>query len=274
MLMGANRWCFPAEWSASKVLEAAAAAGFDGIEWNVAEEGALNLQTTSAEAEALAEQTRSAGLQTAGISTALGWKYPLSDPDIEVRRRGLAVHQHCIRTAAAFGVDSVLVVPGVVTADASDELVWQHAVDSVRELCDEALPLGVHICVENVWNRFLLTPLEMRRFLDTVDRPNVRAYVDVGNLFAFGFPQHWIDILNTRIHRVHVKDFRRSIGSLQGFCAPPFGELPWDEVAKALSRTGFSSWITAEAAPPSFAVQESLNHLCATLRSLFGRQPV
>jgi hexulose-6-phosphate isomerase len=106
--------------------------------------------------------------------------------------------------------------------------------------------MGVAIGVENVWNKFLLSPLEMRDFLDKIASENVACYFDVGNVVLTGYPEQWIDILGHRIKRVHLKDFKRSVGTLDGFCDLLDGDVDYAAVMAALRRVGYDGPLTAE----------------------------
>src|SRR5690606_16928419 len=104
---------------------------------------------------------------------------------------------------------------------------------------------GVQVCVENVWNKFLLSPLEMRGFLDGLKSSSVGSYFDVGNVLATGYPEHWIQLLGSRIKRVHFKDYRRAVGTADGFCDLLSGDVNWPGVVSALCSIGYDGWVTA-----------------------------
>ncbi|RPJ45010.1 MAG: sugar phosphate isomerase/epimerase, partial [Chloroflexi bacterium] len=108
---------------------------------------------------------------------------------------------------------------------------------------------GVTICIENVWNKFLLSPLEMKGFIDSFGSPCVGSYFDVGNVLLTGYPDQWIRILGPRIRRVHIKDFKKSVGTAAGFCDLLEGDVDFDAVKKALSGIQYSGYVTAEIIP-------------------------
>ena len=116
----------------------------------------------------------------------------------------------------------------------------------MKELAPDAEAAGVVIGLENVWNKFLLSPLEMRDFLDKVGSDYVKAYFDIGNVVVNGYPEHWIRILGSRIARVHVKDFRTIVGNINGFVDLLGGDVNFPEVVKALREVGYDSYLTAE----------------------------
>jgi len=256
MKKGINRWAFPGKWSLDEVTAAAVRHGFDGLELNLEEKGDLGLDTSPDEAARVAERVRDAGLDIPAVATGLYWTRSLSSPDEDERQEGMHVARQQMRLAAAMGVHHLLVVPGAVDVFflpdkpwVPYETAWRQSQRSLVTLADEAEASKIVICLENVWNRFLLSPLEFCRFVDEIDSLLVRVYFDVGNVFQFGHPEDWIHLLGPRISRVHVKDFKRSVGTANGFCDLGEGEIDWPAVMKALKEIGYDGWITAELFP-------------------------
>lgn len=248
-----NRWALPGSWSLDECVQAVKKHGFEGLELNLEEKGELSLTSTQIDFERAAETVRGAGLDIPAIATGLYWTRSLSSPDDGERHAGLDVARRQMRMAAAMNVDHLLVVPGAVDVfflpdkkPVPYEDAYLIAQKSLRTLADEAEAAKLVLCLENVWNRFLLSPLEFRRFVDEIDSLLVRAYFDVGNVFEFGQPDDWIRILGSRVSRVHVKDYKRSVGTAEGFAKLGQGEIDWPAVMQALFDVGYDSWITAE----------------------------
>jgi hexulose-6-phosphate isomerase len=154
------------------------------------------------------------------------------------------------------GTDAYLFVPGAVDVfflpDAEVvpyDVCYQRASEALRQILPAAEETGVAICIENVWNRFLLSPLEMRDFIDSFGSAMVGAYFDVGNVLLTGYPEHWIRILGERIKRVHVKDFKRSAGTAEGFVNLLEGDVNFETVKEALADVGYDGYVTAELLP-------------------------
>ena len=154
------------------------------------------------------------------------------------------------------GADAYLYVPGAVEVFFLSEaevipydVCYQRASEAISQLVPTAEKLGVTIAVENVWNKFLLSPLEMRDFIDNFDSIQVGAYFDVGNVLLTGYPEQWIRILGSRIKRVHIKDFKRSIGTADGFVDLLEGDVDFVAVKKALAEINYDSYVTAEMIP-------------------------
>ncbi len=191
------------------------------------------------------------GLIVHGVVSYDHWKKPLSHPDPEVRSAGLESFMGAIRDARAYGASSVLLVPAVVNKEVS----YNHAYDFSQQEIRKALPLaedlGIDILIENVWNNFLLSPLELANYLDEFETPHVGAYFDVGNVVRYGWPEQWIRILGPRIKKLDIKEYSREIESKEG----PYagfrskigdGDCDWPAVMKALAEIGFTGWGTAE----------------------------
>ncbi len=198
MKIGINHWTFPKDLSLAECFALAKRAGCDHIEVNLAEEGELSLATGEAEARALAQAARDAGIEISSLSTGLYWKYPATSNDAGQRAQSLEIARQQLRVAHWLGVDTALVVPGAVTPEVSYDVAYERAAQFVGDALPAAREAGVAIGIENVWNKFLLSPLEMRDFVDRFGDPHVGVYFDAGNILAYGFPQHWIRILAGR----------------------------------------------------------------------------
>lgn len=247
---GINAWCFPKETGAEDIFRQAKAYGYAGVELNLDEgDACLHLEMTEEELRLLAQKAREHGLELPSVSTALLWKYPLTHNDEAVREKGIRVVEKMIEAASIFGARTVLVVPGLVTAEVSYDKAYERAREALVRLAQTAAAKQVHIGIENVWNKFLLSPLEMAGLIDEVNSPWVGAYFDVGNVLQFGFPEQWIRILGKRIRAIHVKDFKTSTGNITGFVPLLAGDIPWDRVVEALREVEYSGYVIPEISP-------------------------
>ncbi len=260
-----NQWAFPESLSLKDSLRLAKEAGFGGIEFTIAEEGIVNLKTTEEEAKKIAIEVKENGLEVASLATGLFWKYSLTSNRPEVSEKAKSIVKKMLQMGSWLGTDAILVVPGSVNVlwEPDSEIVpydtaYHRAKEALKELAPFAEELKVYIGVENVWNKMLLSPLEMKRFIEEIDSDYVKVYFDVGNVLISGYPEHWIRILGKLIKRVHLKDFKTSIGNIQGFCNLLEGDANWKEVIKALSEVGYDSFLTAEIMPPYKYYPEAL----------------
>lgn len=248
-----NIWSFPPGMELRDALQLAREAGYDGIELALAAEGLVSLTSSDGEILEVKRQVENAGLAMTSLASGLGWQLPLTSDDESVRTQARDAVKRQLEVAALFEVDTILVVPGVVGTDASpaDAVVdygtaYARALEGLRELAPLAEEAGVFIGVENVWNKFLLSPVEMRDFVDQVQSPYVGVFFDVGNVVAYGYPEHWIRLLGRRIKKVHVKDYRRRAAGLAGFVDLLAGDVNWPAVIDALESIGYRDYLIAE----------------------------
>jgi len=257
MKKGINIWSFRDGTTIADAIATAKAAGFDGIELSLNETGELGLEATDAELSEITKRLSDSGLELAGLATGLYWSYAMTSESEANRAKAIDVCKKQIETAAKLGADAILVIPGAVGVDfiPNSEVVqydkaYDRALEAITRLAPEAAAAGVSIGIENVWNKFLLSPLEMRGFIDAVGSPWVGSYFDVGNTVANGYPEHWIRILGHRIKKVHFKDYRRQAGGLHGFVDLLAGDVNYPEVVSALQEVGYDGYVTAEMIPP------------------------
>lgn len=215
-------------------------AGFAGIE--------IGTVSDAAEAQEIKGASDATGLTIHSVMNADHWKYPLSSGDPEVVSRSVAGMETSLRNAKLWGAGVVLLVPAVVSPETSYQEAWTRSQKVVR---DRILPLAAELRVvvgmEEVWNKFLLSPLEMARYVDEFASPWVKAYVDVGNMIFYGYPQDWIRTLGHRVVRLHLKDFKLERGEGR-FSWKNLGEgdVDWVAVRQALSDIDFDGWMTTE----------------------------
>jgi hexulose-6-phosphate isomerase len=205
--------------------------------------------TDPTEADAMKAASEATGLRIHSIMNEAHWEFPLSSPDPEVVKKSVAGMETSLRNAALFGAGVVLLVPAVVDGKTTSYAeAWTRSQKVIRErLLPLAAELKVVIGIEEVWNKFLLSPLEMARYVDEFASPYVKAYVDVGNMIFYGYPQDWIRTLGPRITRVHLKDFtlKRGDGRFDWVNIGE-GDVDWIEVRKALADVGFDGYMTTE----------------------------
>ncbi|MEI6392771.1 MAG: sugar phosphate isomerase/epimerase family protein [Verrucomicrobiota bacterium] len=179
------------------------------------------------------------------------WKKPLSDPDPKVREEGLESFKQALRDAKRYGASSVLLVPAVVNKDVSYSDAYTRSQAEIRKAIPLAEELGVRIACENVWNQFLLSPMEAARYVDEFNSPAVGWHFDVGNILNYGWPEQWIRILGRRIEKLHIKEFSRkkrdSEGLWKGFDVKLLeGDNDWPAVMKAVDDIGYHGWAITE----------------------------
>ena len=198
-----------------------------------------------AEAQQIKDAADKAGLRIHSVMNSAHWKYPLSSADPAVVAESMKGMETSLKNAQLWGADTVLLVPAVVNPQTSYKDAWTRSQAQIRKLIPMAEKMKVVIGIEEVWNKFLLSPLEMARYVDEFKSPWVRAYVDVGNMVFYGYPQDWIRTLNKRICKLHFKDFRFK-DMKADFVNLREGDIDWKEVYKALAEVGYKGSATVE----------------------------
>lgn len=217
--------------------------GFDGVELNVP----LDINIS----DVLSAKEKS-GIELPSVVNKDHWSLPLSDPDPQIRKQCIVSVAKSLEEVKELGGDTVLVVPGVVNEKVSYEEAYFNSQNSIRELIPYAEKTGMQIALENVWNNFILSPIEAKRFVDEINHPLVGWYFDIGNVMRYGWSEHWIKTLNSRIMKLHVKEYSRELmnskGLWEGFKVDLLkGDNNWAVVMKAVSEINYSGgWITAE----------------------------
>ncbi|THF83283.1 sugar phosphate isomerase/epimerase family protein [Cohnella fermenti] len=280
MRKGINIWSFREGTSIASAVRTAAAAGFDGIELSLNETGELGLEATEKELLGIRSLLAESGLELAGLATGLYWSYSMTSESETTRQKAIDVCKKQLETAAILGADAILVIPGAVGVDfiPGSEVVaydkaYERALQAISSLAPEAESAGVAIGIENVWNKFLLSPLEMRGFIDAVGSPAVGSYLDIGNIVHSGYPEHWVRILGHRIKKVHFKDYRRAAGGLHGFVDLLAGDVDYPAVVQALNEVGYDGYVTAEMIPPyAHHSEQIVYNTSAAMDAILGRK--
>ena len=227
---------FPDRFAAAKT------AGFEAIE--------MQTLTDAAEVDAARAASAASGIAIHSVMNMEHWRSPISSADLAVVSRSVAGVETSLRNAKAWGAGTVLLVPAVLDPQTSYQDAWTRSQRVIKErILPLAAELKVVVAIEEVWNRFLLSPLEMARYVDELDSPWARAYFDVGNVVLYGYPQDWIRTLGPRIVRVHLKDFSMDRGK-GTFAWKNLGEgdIDWPAVRQALADIGFAGYVTTELA--------------------------
>jgi hexulose-6-phosphate isomerase len=228
----------PKELPYEERFQVAKAAGFTAME----------AQTTDddAEAEKIAAAAEKFGLRIHSVMNMAHWRHPLSSPDPADVDASVSGMEASIRQAKLYGADAVLLVPAVVRDDTTYEQAWERSQKVVRE---RILPFAeqhqIVVAMEEVWNKFLLTPRDFVQYVDELNHPLVKAYFDVGNVVHYGVPQHWITALGGRIVKVHLKDYSRQAGFVN-LGDSGEGGVNWPEVRKAFDQIGYEGYATVE----------------------------
>ncbi|WP_185216329.1 sugar phosphate isomerase/epimerase family protein [Sphingobacterium mizutaii] len=204
--------------------------GFDGIEFN----SPLDIPLDD-----LLEARDKTGIEVPSTVNKDHWGKPISDPDPAVRQFTIDSMAKSLEQTKELGGDTVLLVPGVVSDTVSYKTAYGNALDSIRKMIPHAEKTGVKIALENVWNNFILSPIEAKDFLDKIDHPLVGWYFDLGNILRYGWPDHWLEVLGDKVFKLHVKEYSKKImneeGLGKGFNVElTQGDVNWPQVMKTI----------------------------------------
>ncbi len=196
-------------------------------------------------AEEIKKAADSANIRIDSVMNMDHWKYPLSSSDSAVVEKSLAGMRTSLHNAKLWGSDAVLLVPAVVNPQTSYRDAWTRSQREIRKLIPLAEDLKVEIAIEEVWNRFLLSPLEMATYIDEFHSPWIKAWFDVGNVLLYGYPQDWIRTLGKRIVKVHLKDFKRKEDGY-AWVNLGDGDVDWAAVRQAFAEIGYAGSAVTE----------------------------
>lgn len=260
-----------------RCFDQAKEAGFDGVQLYVERTGHFSLESKPAIAEEIASGAAKAGIALASLEIA-PFSFSFTDDAPEVRKDAQAVVTKSMEIAASMGMKGVLVIPGYVGLPWDPEckpvqydVAYQRTKEGLTELAPTAEKLGVAILIENVWNMMLLSPMELKGLVDEIGSKRVGVLFDTGNVIQFGYPEQWIRILGERIQEVHLKDFRRAVGTIEGFVGLLEGDVNWPEVMKALQKIKYDGFLTAEMFPYKHHGDTILEHTSLSMDKIMGR---
>jgi hexulose-6-phosphate isomerase len=260
LLKSLNYWSLPGGLDGTLAidafLQAAKKYGYDAAELCIGETGALSLNTDRERCLAIRRQAEQMGLPIPSVASGIYWSYALASESETDRRRALEALSRMIQITAWLGARTLLTIPGAVDiffmpqkAPLDYRHVWEHSREGLSRVVQLAQEMNVRLGIENVWNKFLLSPIEMAQFIDGFHSPAIGAYVDVGNVLPFGYPEQWLRILGDRVVGIHFKDFRRAVGTAEGFVDLLEGDVNWPEVMGAIAEIGYEGPVVAELIP-------------------------
>jgi L-ribulose-5-phosphate 3-epimerase len=228
------------------------------------------------QAESMKNASEKTGLKIHSVMNMGHWKYPLSSPDPVVVQKSIEGIKTSLHNAHLWGANTVLIVPAVVDATTSYSTAYERSQANIRTLIPVAEELKVILAVEEVWNKFLLSPIEFARYIDEFNSPWVRAYFDVGNVVLYGYPQDWICTLGARIVKLHIKDFSfrndpATKKHVADWVSLGEGDIDWKAIYLALQQIGFRGTATVELPEGNAAY---LKEVCRRLNLILDGAPL
>jgi L-ribulose-5-phosphate 3-epimerase len=261
LLKGINYWCFPGAFE-DKVcpfdaIKMSKQYGYEALELCIGESGTqFGLDATEAKCKELVQAAGEEGIALKTTASGLYWGRSMGDPDAKVREQAKDDLKRMLQISSWLGCKVHLTIPGAVDVFFLPDRPVQdygecikYAVEGIGEVLPHAEACGVKMGIENVWNKMLITMGEMQWFVGQFDSPYVGCLFDVGNVMPFGYPEQWIRGLREKIVAIHFKDFRKAVGTAEGFVDLLEGDVNFPEVMKALEEIGFDGPVVAEMIP-------------------------
>lgn len=218
-------------------------AGYEAVELVFGEDSDLNVDMSAEELAGVGERCKAAGVEIGSVLAHYAERGSLMSRAAAERDQCCRCLERALEIAGILGVDGVLLHPGQLTAEGTYEEAWNDLRDALKEMASVAEANEAAIGVENVWNKFLLSPREAAQFVDEVDSPWVGIYLDTANMMAYGYPEHWIRGLGSRIKKVHFKDFSRRDHSFVNLLD---GDTDWPTIMAELRASGYDSTVIHE----------------------------
>jgi AP endonuclease, family 2 len=233
-----------------------AKAGYDGAELIFGTNGYLTPNTKPNDIIHMRKMAEDIGLEIPSVGVWSLWENNLVSDAPATRQKAEDIILKQIDAAHLLGAKTVLIVPGYVGCDFVKnpekiryDKAWERAQNSFAKLAPVAQSAGIKIGIENVWNKFLLSPLELVRFIDEINSESLGIYFDVGNCLYIGYPEHWIEIFAHRIVQIHLSDYRCSQSGLGAFVDLFAGDVDFSAVSKALAVVKYEGYLILEMLP-------------------------
>ncbi len=237
-----------------EAIKECAKAGYDGVEFILSTAGEINMSTTDSEVRAMYDYAKDNGLEVSSVGSWNLWEYNLVRDAAKLRESARDIVKSQIDIAQICGADTVLVIPGWVGTPFCPGIVqydvaYDRSQEALKSLAPYAESAKVSIGIENVWNKFLLSPVEMKQFLDEIGSDYVGSYFDVGNIIYIGYPDHWMRILGKHIKKLHFCDCRFGQPGMGSFVDLLEGDVDFAAVMQAARDIGYDDWAVVEFFP-------------------------
>lgn len=255
MKKGINSWSFQ-DMKYKDIFPLAKKTKYDGVELAMNADGEITPNTSDKDLLKIKKMAQDNGIELYSLASGMLWDFWINDTDKKVREKAKELVKRQLEIAKLLDCKDILCVPGCVNAEWFNkdkiedyETAYNRCLEAFTELKDYAEELKINIALENVGNKFLLSPIEFRDFIDKIGSYYVGFYLDVGNLLQTGYPEQWIKTMGKRLKKVHMKDYK-SLGDCLGVNVDLLeGDADWPKIMKALKDVGYNDYLTAEMIP-------------------------
>lgn len=248
---GITVWAFEngvtGQYDYREIMKKVKEAGFDALELSFYEKGTLSLESSIEDLLDIRKAADETGILLSSMSTLLLNDVNLTSVDDSECKKAYTIVESMIRAASVMNIPTVSISPGKVTPEVNYKIAYNKAKEAIRHLAECAEKSKVKLCLENVWQNFLLSPLEFYEFVLGINSESVGICLDIGNTLLLGYPQHWIDIMADKIYKMHFDDFRKRRGLFWEYTDLGKGEVDWKNVMAHIHRIRYDGYATVEA---------------------------
>lgn len=230
-----------------EIMKKAKDAGFDALELSFYEKGKLSLESSTEELLDIKKAADETDISLSSMSTLLLNDVNLISADESERKKAYIIVESMIKASSVMDIPTVSISPGKVTSEVSYKTAYNRAEEVIMRLAECAEESKVKLCLENVWQNFLLSPLEFYEFVHKINSECVGICLDIGNTLLLGYPHHWIEIMADKIYKMHFDDFRKRRGLFWELTDLGKGEVDWENVMAHIHRVGYDGYATVEA---------------------------
>lgn len=222
-------------------------AGFDALEASFYKTGEISLESRPNHIRKLKVDLQKQNLTLSSLSTLLLNDVSLTAEDKEESKLAFDICLKMIEIASELKIETVSLSPGKVIYKSTYRYSYEKSMEQMSKLAKIAEKLNVILCVENVWQGLILSPIEFSEYCKNIDSPNLMACLDIGNTMISSYPHHWVQELNTKIKKVHVTELRKRRGTIYEFVDPGKGNGNWQDIIEALEKVKYKGYLTIEA---------------------------
>lgn len=239
-----------------EVLQQAKLNNYDEVELSLrpGDDAPFNYNVSDAELESWRNQAASLGLSISSMALAMESGNLLAAGSEGAE--GIASTERGLELCAKLGAKVCLHTLGRLNPELYYEDAYDNAIAALQKLQPCLEKLDLRLAIEFVWNGFLFSPLEMRRFIDQAGSDRIGFYFDPGNMAVFQYPQHWVRALGKRVFHVHLKDWKGN--ALNGtWTALLEGEVNFPVVMRELHKAGYQGPLVSEVSPDLASLQDT-----------------
>ena len=194
-------------------------------------------------ARRVGEELAGVEVELVNLMTLIGADFEdraLNSPDEEMRRRNADSVAALCEFAAAAGLKSITLVPGVGQPGMSREDAQALAAEALRAAAETGASAGVDVVFEPHRESVLESPAETLAFMQ--QNPDLRICVDYSHCVSLGYREEELHPLLPYAGHVHLR--QGAAGQIQARWDD--GEIDFPGLMRRLAGQGYDGWATLE----------------------------